>query len=312
MVKGDIQQQEPQEKRKLTLADRIRQIEFQLLLRFTAIEILIVVSSIAAGLALLGINFFVIRVSYPDSLLFSLFNIFGIIILVVPTFLVQYKHYQIRKEVEAKFPVFMSSIVEGIEGGMSLPLAVKYAARDDFGALDPYVKRIVAQLSWGLPFDKVMYQFSASIGSKVITRAVSTVIEVHNSGGNVKDVLRTVSASTIELEKLRNEREAAIHGQMVTGYIIHMIFIIIMVGIQKFLLPALEFTAPEVAGGAIVGSSEAVSLSLQYARQFKHLAVIQGFFSGLSIGKLSEGSLSGGLRHAILLAMIGYVVFTLI
>ncbi len=298
--------------RELTIGDKIRKIEFQLLLQFTATEIAMIVATITSGISILLINFFVIRPVYADGLLFPVMNIFGILVLIVPSFGIQYSHYSRRKEVESKFPVFMSSIVEGIQGGMSLPLAIKYAAKEDFGALSPYVQRIVAQLSWGLPFDKVMYQFSTSIGSKVITRAVSTIIEVHNSGGNVKDVIATVSKSTIEIEKLRNEREAAIHGQMVTGYIIFFIFILIMVGIQKFLLPALEFTAPEATGGGVVGTSEAAKLSDVYAVQFKHLAILQGFFSGLSIGKLSEGTLSGGLRHALFLSILGYSVFTLV
>ncbi|MEA3343483.1 MAG: hypothetical protein U9Q92_04915, partial [archaeon] len=49
----------------------------------------------------------------------------------------------------------------------------------------------------------------------------------------------------------------------------------------------------------------------KYGEMFTHLAIIQGFFAGLVIGKLSEGRLSAGAKHAIILALVGYISLTL-
>src|SRR3989338_3859397 len=43
---------------------------------------------------------------------------------------------------------------------------------------------------------------------------------------------------------------------------------------------------------------------------FLMLAVIQGIFAGLVIGKLSEGEMSAGVKHSIILATISLVIIS--
>jgi len=44
---------------------------------------------------------------------------------------------------------------------------------------------------------------------------------------------------------------------------------------------------------------------------FLMLSLIQGFFAGVIIGKLSEGELSAGLRHSLILMTVAFFVMTL-
>jgi flagellar protein FlaJ len=43
-------------------------------------------------------------------------------------------------------------------------------------------------------------------------------------------------------------------------------------------------------------------------RIFLHLTLVQGFFSGLVAGKMGEGSVSAGLKHSLIMMLVGYVV----
>jgi len=43
-------------------------------------------------------------------------------------------------------------------------------------------------------------------------------------------------------------------------------------------------------------------------RIFLHLTLVQGFFSGLVAGKMGEGSVSAGLKHSLVMMLLGYVV----
>jgi len=49
-----------------------------------------------------------------------------------------------------------------------------------------------------------------------------------------------------------------------------------------------------------------------YNTVFQNLIVIQGLFSGLAIGKMSEGSIMAGLKHVIVFIAIGLTAFVLI
>ncbi|NOR84772.1 hypothetical protein GQ473_01515 [archaeon] len=260
-----------------------------------------------------------------QTLVYRIVNIFAVIVLVTPPTIVRYANYNKLKTIEERFPDFLRDIVEGLRGGMSLPLAIKYTSKNNYSALTPKIKLLISQLSWGVPFEKAINNFASTLNSKTITRAVRTIIEAHRSGGNIADVIDAVGTSTVELEKIKRERTSRISSQMMQGYIIYFVFLGVMIGIQKFLIPSFSGNTGASTGalvGAVGGDADITSMMLgstsntvinveDYEKIFSHLAVIQGFFSGVVIGKLAEGSVDAGLKHAIILVIIGYTVMTL-
>ena len=49
---------------------------------------------------------------------------------------------------------------------------------------------------------------------------------------------------------------------------------------------------------------------MQVANQFLYLLVTQGFFAGLAIGKLTEGSVRNGIKHSFILAFLAFLIST--
>jgi len=43
-----------------------------------------------------------------------------------------------------------------------------------------------------------------------------------------------------------------------------------------------------------------------------HLSLIEGFFAGLIAGKMGEGSMGAGLKHSLILIVIGFLAFFLL
>ena len=163
---------------------------------------------------------------------------------------------------------------------------------------------MISQMSWGISFEKAFGNMAKAINNHLITRAVSTIIETHTYGGKISKALESIGKSVTEIEKLRRERISMISSQMMQGYIIFFVFVGVMIGLVTFLLPVLGSDAMGVGTGNM-------DLAAQYAVKFKHLSIVQGFFSGIAIGKLSEGSISAGFKHAIIMALIGYTALTL-
>lgn len=264
--------------------------------------------SVSGGLFLFILNYFYIRDITGSDVVFNIINILALATVIIPPAMIEYNKYSTRKTVEEQFPNFLRDVTEGLRGGMTLPIAIRYAANNNYGALSPHISSLVAQISWGVPFDSALHNFVNKINDPTITRAVSTIIEAHRSGGDIAEALDAVGKSTVEIEKLRSERESRISSQMMNGYVIFFIFVAIMVGMREFLLPALSWGAVSSEGSEIVAASQTgVNVEL-YGRMFIDLAIIQGLFSGLAIGKLSEGSLSAGAKHAIIMSFIGYIM----
>lgn len=260
---------------------------------------------VVVGIVILILNFYFMQSIMP--VIVPMINVIGGLIAVVPPTLFFYSRYKEGKQIEQQFIFFIEDLTQGINSGMTLPMSLKYCSRRNYFALSPYVNELAAQVDWGIPFRKALSTFAKNTKSKPIRRAVTTIIQTYNMGGKVSDTLSAVGKSLVEISKIREERTASVHSQIVTSYLLYFVFIFILIILQTFLIPALSM--PEIPGVAI--SSPVESRSGQaYASGFINFIIVQGFFAGLATGKMAEGSVVAGFKHSILLITTGYTLFS--
>ncbi len=253
--------------------------------------------TIAVGLAITYFNFTYV---HPSSQLFAILNLVaGVVTLGVPL-LYRYTKYARIKKIESLFPVFLRDITENINAGMTLPQAIRATTSNDYSVLTPYVNDISAKISWGISFERILEDFAKGLGSLNLVRTVQTIIEAHRSGGTMNTVLEAVAESLREIEKIKKERSASVYSQMINGYLIYVVFLGVMIGLSTFLIPTFKF---EEAG--------VQDLPQVFPEMFRALVVIQGFFAGMAVGKMAEGTLLAGVKHALVLSVFGYTAFLL-
>lgn len=238
--------------------------------------------------------------------LFSSVIVFAIIIFVVPIALLRYFELSKIRELEDAFPQFMRDLVESVRSGMTLPQAIETVAENDYGRLSAFIRRLSAQLSWGIPFSKALLHFSRSSKSRLIGRIASTIIESHRYGGNLTEIFEAISETTVEVERLREERKLYLNSQLMSGYIIFFVFIAVIIGLQKFLVPTLSQISVQKLGMAV----GAADIEQQYEAIFRNLIIIQSIFAGLVIGKMAEGAVAGGIKHSLFMLIAGMVIYT--
>jgi archaellum biogenesis protein FlaJ (TadC family) len=259
--------------------------------------------------AILLINYFyILPLGIPT--LYMPINIVAIFILITPIILVRYVDYSRSKEVEEMFPIFLRDFVETIRGGFTVPQAFKSVSRNDYKALTPYIKKMSAQMNWGISVEKVLLKFAKETNSKLIGRIVSSVIESHRFGGNLADTFEALSNTSVEVEKLRVERRMYLNSQMMTGYIIFFVFLAVIIGLEKFLTPSLSNVSTGQLFGS-VGGAGSKELVAEYRDIYRNLILIQGFFAGIAVGKMAEGAMAAGLKHSIFMMFSGFIIFTL-
>ncbi|MFB6147287.1 MAG: type II secretion system F family protein, partial [Candidatus Nanohaloarchaea archaeon] len=232
-----------------------------------------------------------------QQIIFVLLNLTSIILIFSPLGYVKYQSFQERKKVEEEFPSFLRDVVQGTRAGMSLPQAIKNTQSGSYGPLDHHIQKMSAQIEWGIPFDEVLENFADSVESPLVRRSVDTIIQAYSSGGNIQDVLESVGDNIRQIKQLQEERSSQLYSEMITGYIVYFIFIGILIALTSFLLPNLA-TASQSLGGSLSvlgggGGSLQENITL-YNKWFQRLVFIQALFSGLIIGKLSEGELKAG------------------
>jgi archaeal flagellar protein FlaJ len=236
-----------------------------------------------------------------------------------------------HKEYEVRFLDFVRNLSSALKSGMPISTAVAHAAENDYGSLNKYVQKLTHQLEWSIPLHKALVNFSKATNNNIIKRSISTVIEAEQSGGNIEDVLESITVSLIEIKKIKETRRASIHSQVIQSYVIFFVFLVVMIIIQNLLIPYIaNLRSPGSAG--IGGAVEAlqgiqVHATVSFASFYQFittikdwfislngvflmLALIQGFFAGLIIGKLSEGDVAAGLKHSLILMTIAFLIIT--
>ena len=223
-----------------------------------------------------------------------------------------------QKEIEEKFLAFVRALVQTVKSGISIPKAILQISNEDYGALTPHVKKLAHQIEWGFTLHEAFATFSKDTNNSIIEKSISIVTEAEKSGGNMADVLQAVTDSVFSTKKIKEERRASVYSQMVQGYIIYFVFIIIMLVLQVYLIPKIgglsEDISTGLAGtplGSLTGESGDVKVDIEYLDKiFIWLVAIQGLFAGLMVGKFTEGELKAGAKHAAILVILGYLVIS--
>jgi len=240
-----------------------------------------------------------------------------------------------QKALEAKFLEFVRNLSSAIKSGMPISRAISHVSTTDYGALSPYVRKLANQVEWAIPIHKALVTFGNETKNPVIRRALATVIEAEHSGGNVEDVLASITESLVEIKKIKLTRKTNIQGQLIQSYVIFFVFLAVMIVIQNLLIPYIAGVGGEAGESALgegLGDTQAEYLQRTVKIDFSSigsfflsmgdwltslrgillmLALIQGFFAGLVMGKLSEGDLASGIKHSLILMTIAFFVLTL-
>ena len=215
------------------------------------------------------------------------------------------------------FLEFSRNLAESVSTGTPVSRAIVNMKRKNYGVLNSYVYKLANQIELGIPLDKALQNFADEINNKVINRAVALIKEAEKSGGEIDYILDSTAKSISEIEKLKKERKSAIYNLVVQGYIIFFIFIGIVLVLEFKILPLTtgigSFTGFGGNLDSFKGDIDAQTSAIdpgQFTKPFLYLLLSQGFFVGLVIGKLTEGSLKKGLKHSFILMMVAYLVST--
>jgi flagellar protein FlaJ len=227
------------------------------------------------------------------------FVFFGFLAVVSPIALVNYMDYRWRKAVDEHLPDLFRSIVQAQETGMTLPKALEEAAERDYGPLTPELKKMTVQISWGASFEEALLAFGRRVGTVLTQRTVPMIIEASRSGGRVEKVFNPMGKfiqTTILLEKERKTQTRPYTAIIYVALFVFLFTIVILfqtffTGVEGMALFSMRTSSPE-----------------DLKRIFLHLTLVQGFFSGLVAGKMGEGSVSAGLKHSLVMMLLGYVV----
>ena len=258
---------------------------------------------IISALIIMGASFF-----FTGTNVFFFMIGIGIIIAVSPFVISTIQETARENEQGEMFVEFSRNLVESVKTGIPISKSIINVKDRPYGVLSKNVKKLANQIHLGIPLVTALQTFARDTKNKTISRAITLIGQAEKSGGDIGGILESVADAVSTSDKLKKERKAVISTLVIQGYIIFFVFIVIVLVLQLRLIPMI-FDIGQV--GALTIASETISApeinQLEISNAFLYLLLIQGFFSGLTIGKLAEKSLKAGIKNSFILMISAFL-----
>ncbi|CAB3289157.1 Type II secretion system F domain protein [Methanocaldococcus lauensis] len=226
------------------------------------------------------------------------FLLFGILLFILPFILTSYWHFIIESQKERYYPIFLNDLTMAVRSGLDIIRAMQICARTNYGPLTKIVKKMAIQMSWGRPVNEVFADLERSEKSLIAKRIASILKECAVSGGDIKDILTSVTVHAYRLSEMKREISTRQFIYVVVIYLSFLLYIGTSYIMVHSLLPTL---LKNIQG-----------LSVDFYKNYLFQGIlIYSIFSGASLGILTERSVIAGIKHILLMLIVGYLLFKL-
>jgi flagellar protein FlaJ len=215
--------------------------------------------------------------------------------------------------IDGKFPDFLRDLAESARAGMTLPRALVNAAGGAYGELTPEIKKMAAQVEWGVEFSETLQRFGDRVGSPLIRRIVSLIVEAQRAGGSMVEILSAAADDAREIKQIVQSRNNQMGMYSMVIYIAFFVFIAVVLVLQAQFIPAFKTAVDAAGAGAKVGGLNFKQFDPEdFNTIFFHAALIQGMGGGLVGGVLTKGNAIAGMRSVVIMMIIAWVSFRIV
>ncbi|MBR9702317.1 hypothetical protein GOV13_05350 [Candidatus Pacearchaeota archaeon] len=258
----------------------------------------------------IGISIVIISLAllFRQSKAFLLLLGIGILIGVFPFIFSLITETRISTEKEEMFLEFTRNLVESVKTGTPISKSIINVKGKAYGVLGANINKLGSQIALGIPLGDALKTFAQDVNNKSISRALVLIGQAEKAGGDIGGILESVAEAVSMSDKLKKERKAAISTLVVQGYIIFLVFIIIILVMQFKILPMVSGISVIGQGFGSTGAGGSSISQQELSSAFLYLLLAQGLFSGLTIGKLSEGNIKAGAKHSFALMFLAFMI----
>ena len=236
---------------------------------------------------------------------------FGLVIAFAFPAIVEFNNYRWGKQVEKNIPRLLRDVAEAVRSGVTLPRALEEASQRDYGPLSKELEHAISLFILGASWEDALMSLAQRLKRPSALRLSTILVEAHQTGGRMIEVLDTSVELFSSLNEYREEQYSSMRPYMMTIYMATIIFLIIAaVVLHQFLTPLHAASA-----GVAVEESGLLQgvLDINYYTSILFWAsIIESIFGGLIAGKIGDGSLSAGLRHSVILTVITLASFNIL
>lgn len=230
----------------------------------------------------------------------------AIFIVVIPAAAMDIENQRWLSAIEDQMPQLVRGISESQETGLTLIKSLEKVVENKMigHPLSDEIKKLTVQMAWGASFEQALTNFKNRVKSPIVNRFGALVLEASRSGGTIRKVFTETSGFMEEMKDMDKETSAQMKPYIIVIYTAFAIFLVISILLVR------SFFAPVQGTQQIMGQSPVGSISGLKDFFYKDM-IVSAITGGLMAGKLAERRVAAGLKHAIALSIVGYIIFFL-
>lgn len=232
--------------------------------------------------------------------------VLGSVAVVLPVSIFHELRVRHANKIEESLPDALTKLAGFNERGISLLQSFQLLGRSATGPLAVELKAVERDVSWTGNLRGALRRLRQRVGTVRMTKLGILLERSSAATGDLRDVLQIAADDATRTKHLRSTKRQSMMSYLVVVYIVFAVFLYVLYVVANL------FYGPQGLGAAAAAGAKGLSKGMdpQAAKVlFAHAAVIQGVGCGLVGGRLGEGHLLSGLKHAVILGITAYFVF---
>jgi len=235
--------------------------------------------------------------------------VFAVLSAIGPIGFYSYIKTKKKRDVQDQLPDFLREISSSTASGMTVFDAITTAAEADHGKLTPEIRRMAAQLSWGISVRDALNNFAKRINTDVVKRMTITINKALEIGGNTASVFEAAAKEIDQAKRVEMQRKAEMSMYSIVIFISFFVFLAVILIIDKTIFTAIFELQDQMAGQSI-GNMQIARIDHELLKYtFFSFVMVQSIGGGLLGGFMMDGRLSSGVRFGFILVVVSFFVF---
>jgi len=215
-----------------------------------------------------------------------------------PAAVVNSKISKRRTSIEFGINSFLRDLTEVRKTGLSPEKCIESLSNRDYGEFTRELRKISAEISWGVPVKKVIMGFVKRTKSWMTQIIMFLLVETIDVGGGTIAMIESLARFNNLTHEVEKEKKMAVRPYIMMPYFAAILLVATTTMMIGFTASTLGVGAP---GQAATGGGKDLGPMIT---TFVTSCIFHSYLIGIVAGKISEESVAAGFKHASLLVII--------
>ncbi len=223
----------------------------------------------------------------------------ALIISTGPPAIIQMRLSGEKASTERGVTLFLQDLTETRKTGLAPEKCIETLSNREYGSFSKHLKKITAELSWGIPLRKVFMDFVTRTKSWTTQIVMFLLVETVDVGGGTIAMVESLAKFSTTTQEVEREKKMAVKPYIMMPYFAALM----LVATTVMMLTFTTKTVGLAGTGASANPPDLAGLMMIFSTS----VIIHSYLIGLVGGKISEESVAAGFKHSALLTLIAIV-----